>query len=400
MKPPYWIVLADTHLGAIHWQNPQREDDYYLAFQTQCRLAALDPTCLGIIGLGDIRERASLQAKSLGGLNRGLKILADHNKPLLAIMGNHDFTIPNWIEEMCYPSLKNLADPLVQKAYGFNPLKTLALNYTPKSLLLSEVAAQNPKNLSLLFLHQSLKELGTNLKQSYDFTLTDLKNIGIGKNHPCLIFLGDLHNYGDITIENITAVYPGSLEMTDINEGVNGLKSQKISSSPHDYRKFVIHFVPSSNTWEPVPLSPRPWIRTKAKTPREAHASLASIQRITKTWLQPGCILATCPSAQLTTFKEELASIPTLECRIDEYDPTEEVDRETCNYTSLSWLENKVTLATLAEEELEQDAFDLVQKIIAHDGSRSHPKNDVWAAWEAWNKLPEDESASFQLITP
>jgi DNA repair exonuclease SbcCD nuclease subunit len=387
MKNPYWIVLADTQLGAIHWQNPQREEDYYNAFQNQCQKAANDPNCLGILGLGDLRERASIQAKNLGGLNRGLEILHKHNKPLLALMGNHDYTIPNWIEEMCYPSLKDLTNPEIQRNYGFNPNTTLALHYTPKSQLLDTIANNNPEQLNLLLLHQSLKELTTNLRQSYDLSLEDLQNLGVGKTQPCLILLGDLHNYGDAQLGNLTAVYPGSLEMTDINEGANGLKSNRLETSPHDYRKFVLHLIPHTLNWSPVEIQPRPWIRTKAKTEKEAQATLNTLKLHLSSWERPGCVLATCPKSQIQLFRKTLEAFPTLECRIEEYQPDIEEsplhDQET---NALSWSDNKKALEELGEKTLDLESFALLQALLQCDGSTHNPKNDVLAAWENWTK--------------
>jgi DNA repair exonuclease SbcCD nuclease subunit len=388
MKTPYWTILADCQLGAIHWQNPVREEDYYHAFQNQCRLAAEDPNCLGILGLGDLRERASLQAKNLGGLNRGLQILAQKNKPLLALMGNHDYTVPNWIEEMCYPSLKDLTNPHVQKEYGFDPNTTLALHYTPKSQLLETIQQRNPEDLSLIFLHQSLKELTTNLKQSYDLSLTDLRNLGVGNKKPCLVFLGDLHNYGDTTLDTITAAYPGSLEMTDINEGTLGLKSQRIASQPHDYRKFVVHFFPESQTWHPLAVQPRPWLRLKARTEREARANLCLAKSHLAQWEKPGCALLTCPKTHLETYRKELAGLPALECRIEEYQKDlEEKPLEETPHTALSWKTNKAALEELGEKELDADALLLLQSLLRHDGSTHNPKNDVLSAWEEWSPM-------------
>jgi len=385
---PYWKVIADTQLGAVHWQNPQREEDYYLAFQKQCYEAAHDPHCLGILGLGDLRERASLQAKNLGGLNRGLKILADHNKPLLGLMGNHDFTIPNWIQEMCYPSLKDLTQEDVQKAHGFNPKTTLALHYTPKSQLLEAISQKNPEELSLIFLHQSLRELTTQLRQSYDLSLEDLEKIGVGSKKACLVLLGDLHNYGDCQLGSITAAYPGSLEMTDINEGSLGLKSQKISSSPHDYRKFIIHLQANTLEWEPQEIHPRPWIRTKAKTDREAQTTLQILKTHLSEWKTPGCVLATCPRSHIASFQKTLSQYPTLECRIEEYEKDCEETPETLHpHSAINWTSNKTALEELGEKELPEDSLLLLQSLLRHDGSTHNPKNDVLAAWTAWESL-------------
>jgi DNA repair exonuclease SbcCD nuclease subunit len=387
----YWIVLADCQLGAIHWQSLIREADYYTAFQTQCLNAAQDKNCLGIIGLGDLREKTTIAAKSLGGLNRGLKILWEAKKPLLALMGNHDKTDPNWIKEMHYPSLKDLTDPKIQSEFGFDPETTLALHYTHRASLLDSLLEHKPKNKRVVFLHQSIRELTTHILQSYDLSLEELSSLGFGKEHKCLVLMGDLHNYGDVSFKNIELAYPGSLEMTDINEGVNGLKSQRIQSGPHDYRKFVIHYYPNSLTWEPVEIDTRPWFRGKAKTERECQDLKAKLEDKLSKWQTAGCILLTVPKKEINIFKDVLSEYPILEARVEQYDPLSEGDEDTQLQghldTSLSWKENKKSLLNLAEENgLAQGPLDLLNCLVHTDGSGHNSKADINQAWENWKE--------------
>lgn len=402
-KDPYWIILADTQLGYIHWQNTQREKDYYLAFQEQCLKAAEDKKCLGIIGLGDIRERTTIQAKSLGGLNRGLKLLADANKNLLAIMGNHDKTEPSWIKEMHYPSLKDLTNPKVQQDNGFDPQTTLALNFTPRSLLIETLRTCKPETKRLVFLHQSLKEMTTQLMQSFDLSTIDLLDLGFGKNQKCTVFMGDLHNYGDVKRDGLEIVYPGSLEMTDINEGINGLKSQRISSGPHDYRKFVLHYYPEQNSWEPVEINPRPWFRGKAKTTKESHALHAKVKEHADQWKDKGCLLLTVPLKAIPEFQELAKTLPTLETRIEQYDPLCDLENESLQTTSLesslSWKENKEKLLIISSElGLDHESIELLQSLCTSDGANHSTKADVSDAWENWytkeNEIEDNEKDS------
>lgn len=397
MNNNYWIILADTQLGAIHWQHSIREQDYYEAFQTQCLNAASDKNCLGILGLGDLRERASIQARNLGGLNRGLKILAQADKCLLALMGNHDKTSPNWIKEMCYPSLKDLCEPKVQEKFGFDPKTTLASHFLPKAEI-RNLIKQEAKGKNLIFLHQSLKELTTHLLQSYDLSVEDFTEQGLGQESPCEVFMGDLHNYGDIKHNLLSIAYPGSPEMTDINEGINGLKSQVILSQPHDYRKFVIHFYPEreENRWEPVEIKPRPWFRGKAKNQKESDKLLEIISSHSTTWETQPCVLLTLPKEQIETFKDKLKTVDCLELRIQEYDPyidDELNDGVLEEYShSLSWLENKKKLQDIATTTLDQDSALLLAQICASDGSNHSTKADIAQAWDGWKKHLEQQN--------
>lgn len=391
MSNKYWIILADAQLGAIHWQNSAREQDYYEAFQTQCLKAAMDKNCLGILGLGDLRERASIQARNLGGLNRGLQTLAQADKCLLALMGNHDKTTPNWIREMCYPSLKDLCDPKVQEEHGFDPQSTLACDFLPKAEI-KGFLNQNGNGKNLIFLHQSLRELTTNVLQSYDISVEDLHQYNIGNETPCQIFMGDLHNYGDIKSKQLSIAYPGSLEMTDINEGVNGLKSQKISSGPHDYRKFVIHFYPErkqdQENWVPVEVKPRPWFRGKAKNTKDSQKVLEILFEKSQTWESPACVLLTMPKSEIEGVRKAIKALNCLEMRIEEYDPIVDQSEEEAyleHYSHcLSWIENKRRLQDLGAEYLDEESTNLLQKICENDGSNSSTKADILCAWQEW----------------
>lgn len=391
MNNNYWIILADTQLGAIHWQSSVREQDYYEAFQTQCLKAAVDKNCLGILGLGDLRERASIQARNLGGLNRGLQTLNQAGKCLLGLMGNHDKTSPNWIKEMCYPSLKDLTDPTVQEKYGFDPSTTLASHFLPKTEL-KTMLKEHGKGKNLIFLHQSVKELTSNVLQAYDVSINELHEFGIGKENPCELFLGDLHNYGDVNSQNISVAYPGSLEMTDINEGINGLKSDKILSGPHDYRKFVIHFYPerqlTEDRWVPVEIKPRPWFRGKARTGKETSKIIDILLEKAKKWDYAACVLLTIPKPQIEEVKREVAKLDCLEIRVEEYDPFIDNAQENAyleHYShSLSWTENKKKLQEIGSMFLDKDSAELLQKVCMCDGSNANTKSDIVSAWELW----------------
>lgn len=405
MNNNYWIILADTQLGAIHWQNNAREQDYYEAFQTQCLKAAMDKNCLGILGLGDLRERASIQARNLGGLNRGLQTLDQAGKCLLGLMGNHDKTSPNWIKEMCYPSLKDLTDPKIQEAHGFDPSTTLASHFLPKAEL-KALLQNHGKGKTLIFLHQSVKELTSNALQSYDISISELHQFGIGLEHPCQLFMGDLHNYGDINSQKLSLAYPGSLEMTDINEGVNGLRSDKILSGPHDYRKFVIHFYPNrkleEEQWVPIETKPRPWFRGKTKSSKETEKMINTLIKKSTKWESPACVLLTVPKTGIDNIRVQTKPLNCLELRIEEYDPFMDKDQENAyleHYShSLSWSENKKKLQEIGSDALDKDSADLLQKVCACDGSNTNAKSDVIAAWELWKndlnsqvtKTPED----------
>lgn len=180
--------------------------------------------------------------------------------------------------------------------------------------------------------------------------------------------------------------------MTDINEGVNGLKSQILESQAHDYRKFVIHFYPerTENRWEPIEIKPRPWFRGKAKNQKESDKLLGIILEHSKRWESQPCILLTLPKEQIEIFKDKLKTLNCLELRIQEYDPY--IDNELNDgvleeYShSLSWSENKKKLQDIANTSLDQDSALLLAQICASDGSNHNTKTDIAQAWDGWKK--------------
>jgi hypothetical protein len=307
-------------------------------------------------------------------------------------MGNHDKTEPSWIKEMHYPSLKDLTSPKVQQDHGFDPETTLAVNFTPRSLLIDTLKKHNPEKRKLVFLHQSLREMTTHVLQSYDLSMGDLLNLGFGKDMECTVFMGDLHNYGDIKEDNLEVVYPGSLEMTDINEGINGLKSQRVTSCPHDYRKFVIHFYPErkqdQENWVPVEIKPRPWFRGKAKNTKDSQKVLEILLEKSQTWESPACVLLTMPKSEIEGIRKAIKDLNCLEMRIEEYDPIVDQSEEEAyleHYSHcLSWTENKRRLQDLGAEYLDEESTNLLQKICKNDGSNSSTKADILCAWQEW----------------
>jgi cell shape-determining protein MreC len=88
--------------------------------------------------------------------------------------------------------------------------------------------------------------------------------------------------------------------------------------------------------------------------------------------------------------KNETQKLDCLEMRIEEYDPFMDRAQEAAyleHYShSLSWSENKRKLQAMANEVLDRDSANLLQKICLSDGSNANTKSDILSAWEDWKK--------------
>ena len=405
MKTPnrkYWIFLADTQLGAVPENSTEREEDYYKAFQNQCKIAAEDKLCLGIIGGGDLREKPSLQARNMDGFTKGLEILQKSEKNLLAIMGNHDYTVPCWIEALRHPALKNLTNSKVQEEAGFNPKKTLVLHAQKRTQLhvkLKESERWLNKKLEeieIVFLHQAITEFTTSIYHSGEINMKELVSYGLGSGKQCKGFIGDIHNYGDAKEKNLEIIYPGSLEMTDANEGVNGLRSERYEVWKNDWRKFVVHIEEGTFNWKRVEVNPRPWFYLFAKTKKEADKGIEELIKEIGTWEEKGIVSLTLPEKEIQYAAEMLdkEKDKILRRKVREYNAKVEnwsSEEETEDEISLSSQEIKEFTMELACKEKEEGkiskrAVELIEKIIEKDGSSLNTKAEVAAAWEEWKK--------------
>lgn len=406
-KLPYWIFLADVHAGDIPGALTCREEDIYHAFQLQCQLAANDPSCLGIIGGGDLRDKPSMQARNVDGFNTGIEILHNAGKVLLALVGNHDMTTPTWIKAMHHPALKSLSDPIVMQAHGLDPKTTLASDYKNKEELktwfesLGETTRTNAKTV---FLHLALADLCA-ANQKAETSLEELKALGFGKNGPVTFFIGDLHNYGDVSLDKIEAVYPGSLEMTDRNEGVNGFKSTRYPTMKPEFAKFVLHWVPKGPKgepeWERIPLKPRPWYYVKIsknkekKTGPELEMALKAVSKWTSE--NPGILNLILPEKELENAAKPFQTLKTegkilqinLEAYSKEIHGSEDEDEIPPPSGNGSWTDTKALLPDMAKSsKLSPEALSLLSELIASDGSTHSPKGDVTNAWDKWKNPP------------
>jgi DNA repair exonuclease SbcCD nuclease subunit len=417
---PYWIFTADVHAGDIPQGSLQREEDIYQSWQRLCHIAAADPLCSGVFGDGDMRDKPTIQSRNLDGFNKGIHILHEAGKSLLAIMGNHDFTTPNWITGMHHPSFQDAADPNVLRSHGINPETTVATHYLKRPELLAwleSLGAERREKIRTLILHLSLQDLA-NANQKAEISLQELSDLGFGKSGPTLVLLGDLHNYGDAQIGNLQAVYPGSLEMTDRNEGVNGFQSTEHPLEKPDFRKFALKWWPngkdgnSAPAWERFEVSPRPWYyvrvaKTKEKTTK---AKLEAARKAIASWSpeRPGIVTLILPEKEIETtrplFQDLISQGRILQLDIEPYVAEINGEEEPLPEGSLlasNWQETTRLLPEMArEDQLPAASQELLDSLISNDGSTHSIKTDVTSAWESWKKPKEETSPTTQEPQP
>lgn len=401
----FWRVVADCQTGDIPYNNPTREKDFYEAWQEVCRKASGEKLCKGILGLGDLRERPSFHSRNLQGLNKGILALLESSKTLLALTGNHDQCDPNWITAMCHPGLEDLTDPSVQEKHGFQPHEILAFNYHRKKefLELLETQKEKIKKARLILLHQSFREFTTEIKQSHDLSLQTLVDLGAGENHKCLVIAGDIHNYGDYTDGNLTVVSPGSLEMTDSNEGANGLKSSRYPTPIPEFKKYSIKIWKNQDNWEwereEHPC--RPWYYAKADSQVALEEELANIAHESKSWSRPAIITLKTKPDLLETAQESLqkgteyltlnvAPLPKEKSEPDELPQTDSPTRG-------GWKQSKETLLKLGgKSKMSKEAKRLIELLTLEDGNNPSTKADTHKAWETWNEEISEKNKTSQ----
>lgn len=444
----YWIYVADAQVDYSPRGLPERNNDFHQALINQARLAAADPNCLGLIGGGDMREFPLIHDRGMDTLTLCCEILRATDKTFLAYEGNHDTTNVSWIRSMRQPNFYDFTDPAVQEKFGFDPKTTWVANAQRREHLHETLAELHREGrtheLRTIFLHQALAELTA--KKFSDLSINDLTLAGIGNQKGTThIFLGDLHNYGDVKQETgkdkfIEAAYPGSLEMTDVNEGYPGLTTDryKVDEKEPNFSKYVLHLFPDGKggiaSWKRVQAKCRPWayvyLPAKMKT-KLAEVDLA-VEEAMNNWKDeskyhaiPGVlqiIIEELPrggkkAGELLEQARKVLAEPEVAAkllygnvRLKVAKKTDEttLDTET-GIEGDSWGEAKKGLHSLVAHEhkelrLSDGARELIDTLIQTDGTNPGVRADTISAFQTWwpptAKPPEPEVEQNTLPEP
>lgn len=236
---------ADFHLGAFQYGLHVREDDYQRAFDSFVSQGiALPDTDLVLLGdIGDLPHEGRL---ILHRIRKGASEAVAAGRTVWYIGGNHDCDKPSLpvalgmagfvdAEQAFYAAL-DAGEAF--RPYGPDGPKVCALHSTGFNELWTKLrdirARETEANRSTeLWLHQAILP-GAKVKFA-EFNAVDFVNMGWHT-----IFAGDIHNGGVWAVpgnDGVTGMlaYPGSPEMTDINESLRGrgfLLHRPIDSEP------------------------------------------------------------------------------------------------------------------------------------------------------------------------
>lgn len=112
---PRFLHVADVHLGFDRYDNKQRTQDFFYAFQDVLEKYAIGEQVDFVVIAGDLFEHRTIQPATLNQAQVCLAMLRDAGIPVLAIEGNHDNrpygTKTSWLRYLADWGLLKLLEP-------------------------------------------------------------------------------------------------------------------------------------------------------------------------------------------------------------------------------------------------------------------------------------------------
>lgn len=112
---PRFLHVADVHLGFDRYDNKQRTQDFFYAFQDVLEKYAIGEQVDFVVIAGDLFEHRTIQPATLNQAQACLAMLRDAGIPVLAIEGNHDNrpygTKTSWLRYLADWGLLKLLEP-------------------------------------------------------------------------------------------------------------------------------------------------------------------------------------------------------------------------------------------------------------------------------------------------
>lgn len=292
--PKAGLFGADFHLGAMQYGDERREADYRRAMIAFFDAGIANPNVAFLQLGGDTSDNPNEKKNVIQFVRAQIKRAAQSGKIVYGITGNHDIGEPSLAAALDVDGfvdaekafLAALARGEAFRPYGEDGPAVAALHYTtPKKLWekLQDIRnREKPENMSTeLWLHQAIAP-GAQTGFA-DFDAVDFVNQGWGT-----VISGDIHNGGIYPVPardtNGVLVYPGSPEMTDINE------------YEHTTRGFVLHSptdaetTPNIDTFAKIPYANRPYRTFRFGTdrsPEHLQLILDWVQSVTQEREQP-----------------------------------------------------------------------------------------------------------------
>jgi DNA repair exonuclease SbcCD nuclease subunit len=238
------VHIGDCHLGYRQYGLPVREEDFRTATEYVVnRAIALKANAF--IWPGDVFDSTKPSATNVRFLQSMVERLSRVNIVSIGVDGNHDFADRKWLE-ICGMLTFTDTDWRPINVGGVN---IFGFNYTRPALLrlrvaeLVETLTATGKKADVIIMHQAIAELTAfgSVELPMDFLAGHFAKIGVK-----YVALGDIHDYRSAMTNGIWFIYPGSVEVTDLNES-------------HDKLFLVVDFDAQGNcttALEPIPTRP------------------------------------------------------------------------------------------------------------------------------------------------
>jgi DNA repair exonuclease SbcCD nuclease subunit len=211
MRSFSFLHTGDCHLGYRQYGFNVREDDFEAAVSRIVKLA-LELKVDAVLWAGDIFDSPSPSARSVFFMYQAVQQLGSAGVVSIGIDGNHDAADGCWLR-VCGMRVFTSYPVLTQHNFDI-----AGLNYRrPKETIadLERLIAEDRKRkIDVLLLHQPLGDMvafGSEI--TAEWLAMKLKPLGVR-----YVALGDIHDFLIREIDGITFLYPGSVEMTDIDE--------------------------------------------------------------------------------------------------------------------------------------------------------------------------------------
>jgi DNA repair exonuclease SbcCD nuclease subunit len=204
-----FLHIGDCHLGYRQYGFNVREDDGEAAVSRVVDLA-IELKVDAMLWPGDVFDSPSPSARSVFFLYRAVERLRQAGIESIGIDGNHDAADGRWLR-ICGMRTFDAVPVLVQHNFDI-----AGLNYRrPKETIAAiEQLAATGRKLDVLMLHQPLGDMvafGSEI--TAEWLAKTFKPLGVR-----YVALGDIHDFLIQEVYGVTFLYPGSVEMTDIDE--------------------------------------------------------------------------------------------------------------------------------------------------------------------------------------
>ena len=229
-----FIQISDAQLGYRQYGLVEREQDFMKAF-SYCVNRAIELKADAVLFTGDQFEFAKPQGSTVDFVKEAVDRLKGAGIQVAGIEGNHDMANGHWLS-VC--GIANLEEAPV----SVKGVTVGGLNYRREACFMQDLNGylneHKGTSINVFAMHQSII-------QAAPFTILDGLAIAkvLAPFNCSMIALGHLHGYAQYDLNGMTAVYPGSTEMTDINESREKYFIE-VDITPGKDPRIIIHGIP------------------------------------------------------------------------------------------------------------------------------------------------------------